>query len=65
MNETGCAVCGIKLIKQEIGKDGLPNPKQEEPDESLPKWKKDKFRQLNHQNFPSIWSCPVHGINYK
>ena len=57
-----CAVCGVPLIKQEIGKDGMPNPQLEEPDPNLPEWKKKIWRErFRQERFPMIWSCPVHG----
>lgn len=53
-----CSVCGIPLIKQEIGEDGLP-VKEQNQSEYLPGLRQ---RTFTKKTYLRIWSCPVHGI---
>lgn len=61
--DSKCQVCGLTLIKQEIGPDGLPNPKQPDLPEDWSEWKKKEYRKKFPKNFVKIWSCPVHGTH--
>lgn len=62
MQVSSCIACGLTLVKQPIGIDGLPNPKPPSPPKDLPAWKLKGWLKYNSQNHPKIWSCPVHGI---
>ena len=53
-----CSVCGILLIKQEIGEDGLP-VKEQNTSEYIPGSRQEMFTK---KTYLRIWSCPVHGV---